>query len=70
MARIKKTDNCCRYCKHRGWGKSHRYQQYDGIVCLRRPKVFKNDADNIEPHYFATRMIDTCEDYERRTDDD
>ena len=65
----KKTDNCCRFCKHRGWGKTRRYQRYENIVCFLKPKVFKNAIDNIEPHYYATRMVDYCEDFERRDED-
>lgn len=68
MSKYKKTDNCCRVCKHRGWGKAYRYQQCDGIVCLLKPKVFKNPIDNIEPHYYATTMVSTCENFERRED--
>jgi hypothetical protein len=64
----KKTDNCCRYCKHRGWGKVNSKQQSESIVCLLKPKVFKRDYMNIEPHYFATTMVSTCENFERRED--
>jgi hypothetical protein len=65
---LKKTDNCCRYCKHRGWGKVHRNQRYESIVCLLKPKVFKNPIDNIEPHYYSTKMTETCENFERRNE--
>jgi len=65
MAR-KKTDNCCRYCKHRGWGRTNTRQTCDKIVCLLKPKEYVNDIVNIEPHYYATRLIDWCENFERR----
>lgn len=63
---FKKTDNCCRYCRYRGWGKTRKHQRSETIVCLKRPKVFSHAVDNIEPHYYATRMIDVCEMFERR----
>ena len=62
----KKTDKCCRYCKWRGWGKTSKTQRNDSIVCLRRPKVYKDQVFNIEPHFYATRLGDCCEHYERR----
>lgn len=65
---FKRTDNCCRVCKHRGWGKSKKHQQYDGIVCLLKPKTFADPVDNIEPHYYATTMIRSCENFERRNE--
>lgn len=68
MSTPKKTDNCCRFCKHRGWGKAKKNQRYESIICLLRPKTFVHDIDNIEPHYFATNMTATCEHYERRAD--
>lgn len=61
-------ERCCRNCVHRGWGKTKRYQQHDSIVCLLKPKVFKNAIDNIEPHYYAAKMIECCDNFERRTD--
>lgn len=66
MSTPKKTDNCCRYCKHRGWGKYKRHQMYESIVCLIKPKVFVHDIDNLEPHYYATKMTETCESFERK----
>lgn len=65
---FKKTDNCCRYCRWRGWGKTYPKQTYDDkMVCLRKPKTFKK-ADPNERYYFATVPEGGCENYERRTE--
>ena len=65
---FKKTDKCCRYCVHRGWGKTFPKQTYDDrMVCLRKPKTFKK-ADPAERYYYATVLEGTCEEFERRAE--
>lgn len=62
----KKTDNCCRYCKHRGWGKTTTKQTKDDrAVCLKKPKTFKCQDPN-ERYFHAIHMLsNSCNNFER-----
>lgn len=62
----KKTDDCCRYCRHFGWGLTRKTQVHEQRVCLNRPKVYRDAIFNIQPHYYATRDTELCENFERK----
>ena len=60
----KKTKNCCRYCRHYGWGLVRKGQVHEQRVCLMKPKVFKNAVDNIEPHFHAAVAVGWCDKFD------
>lgn len=67
---FKKTDNCCRVCKHFGWGLIRIGQVTETKVCLQKPKIFRHEKDNRVKHYFAAVPVGWCEKFERKEDND
>lgn len=70
MTRHKKTENCCRVCKHYGWGLTRRGQIYETRVCLEKPKIYKNVLDNIEPHFYVADPCGWCNKFEKGGSDE
>ena len=66
MATNKKTERCCRVCKHYAWGWAKQCQEHETRVCLAKPKRYSHWQDNRVPHYYVAIPTGYCEKFERR----